>query len=187
MLLVASEVTIEVAAVSQDLSKCPMVMIRIPALVERAKRTSPLWFLAHCMIIAPSHHPQPPPWGWHWNCWSILPFHVPQHLYCFSLSLHDLLVLHLTSSSSLFFWALSQTHQIYQSIYHLSCPLDHPHFTRIQTVSCPPFTGTKSQGSEGPQPPEKDQGLEGHAQRREWGDSCSPALEGTLLKHSAPH
>lgn len=53
MLLVASEVIIEVAVESQDLSKCPVVMIRIPALVDRARRTSPLWFLAYCTIIGP--------------------------------------------------------------------------------------------------------------------------------------
>ena len=53
MLLVASGVK-EVAAVSRDLSKCPVVMIKSPVLMKEGEEDVSPVDLAHCTLIFPT-------------------------------------------------------------------------------------------------------------------------------------
>ena len=75
---------IEVAAMSQDLTKCPSSHARNSCTDGKIKEDPFTMVLAHCTKTLPSHASHPLPWGWHWSCLSILPFSVLQYVHCFS-------------------------------------------------------------------------------------------------------
>lgn len=69
---------------SQDLSKCPVVMMEGLHWRKESQEDSPLWLLLLAHSLFPTPSPLSP-WGWHRSGCSILPSRLCQHPHCFSL------------------------------------------------------------------------------------------------------